>query len=116
MHELILGSEEKVIFSKFDNKHFSFRISFNPQLPDKKAPLSSCNLLNADNEDILYLAYGAAENVLEYDKLNYMEDVLRFLESLNWYIDRRLFNSKSNGFNMISSSVNIIRGLRKETD
>lgn len=72
--------------------------------------------LNADNKDILCLAYDAAENVLEYDKLNYMEDVLRFLESLNWYIDRRLFNSKSNGFNMISSSVNIIRGLRKETD
>lgn len=72
--------------------------------------------LNADNEDIIYFAYGAAENVLEYDKLNYMEDVLRFLESLNWYIDRRLCDSKSNGFNMISSSVNIIRGLRKETD
>ncbi len=72
--------------------------------------------LNADNEDILYYAYGAAENVLEYDKLNYMEDVLRFLESLNGQIDRRLFNSKMIGFNMISSSANIIRGLRKETD
>lgn len=74
--------------------------------------------LNAGNEDNIYLAYGAAENVLEYDKLNYMEDVLRFLESLNGYADRHLSANlyKAIGFNMISSSVNIIRGLRKETD
>lgn len=72
--------------------------------------------LNADDKDIIYFAYGAAENVLEYDKLNYMEDLLQFLERLNGFVDRYLFNSKSNGFNMISSSVNIIRGLRKETD
>ena len=74
--------------------------------------------LNAGNEDNIYLAYGAAENVLEYDKLNYMEDVLRFLESLNGYADRHPSANlyKAIGFNMISSSVNIIRGLRKETD
>lgn len=73
--------------------------------------------LNADNEDIIYFAYGAAENVLEYDKLNYMEELLQFLERLNGFVDRYLFNnSKGIGFNMISSSVNIIRGLRKETD
>lgn len=72
--------------------------------------------LNADDKDIIYFAYGAAENVLEYDKLNYMEEVLHFLERLNGFVDRYLFNSKGIGFNMISSSVNIIRGLRKETD
>lgn len=73
--------------------------------------------LNADDKDIIYFAYGAAENVLEYDKLNYMEDILQFLERLNGFVDRYLFNnSKGIGFNMISSSVNIIRGLRKETD
>lgn len=72
--------------------------------------------LNADDKDIVYFAYGAAENVLEYDKLNYMEDLLQFLERLNGFVDRYLFNSKGIGFNMISSSVNIIRGLRKETD
>jgi hypothetical protein len=73
--------------------------------------------LNADNKDTLCLAYGAAENVLEYDKLNYMEDVLRFLESLNRHVDKYLLvNYKAIGFNMISSSVNIIRGLRKETE
>lgn len=72
--------------------------------------------LNADGKDIVYFAYGAAENVLEYDKLNYMEDLLQFLERLNGFVDRYLFNSKGIGFNMISSSVNIIRGLRKETD
>lgn len=72
--------------------------------------------LNADDKDIIYFAYGAAENVMEYDKLNYMEDLLQFLERLNGFVDRYLFNSKGIGFNMISSSVNIIRGLRKETD
>lgn len=72
--------------------------------------------LNADDKDIIYFAYGAAENVLEYDKLNYMEELLQFLERLNGFVDRYLFNSKGIGFNMISSSVNIIRGLRKETD
>lgn len=72
--------------------------------------------LNADDKDIIYFAYGAAENVLEYDKLNYMEDLLQFLERLNGFVDRYLFNSKGIGFNMISSSVNIIRGLRKETN
>lgn len=72
--------------------------------------------LNANNKDAIYFAYSAAENVLEYDKLNYMEDVLRFLESLNGYIDRYLFDSKAIGFKSISSSVNIIRGLRKETE
>lgn len=74
--------------------------------------------LNADNKDIIYLAYGAAKDVLEYDKLNYMEEVLHFLESLNGYADRHLSANlyKAIGFNMISSSVNIIRGLRKETE
>lgn len=72
--------------------------------------------LNANNKDAIYFAYSAAENVLEYDKLNYMEDVLHFLESLNGYIDRYLFDSKAIGFKSISSSVNIIRGLRKETE
>lgn len=73
--------------------------------------------LNADDKDIIYLAYGAAKDVLEYDKLNYMEEVLHFLESLNRYVDKDLLvNYKAIGFNMISSSVNIIRGLRKETD
>lgn len=80
--------------------------------------LMEITLNDDDNKDVIYLAYGAAKDVLEYDKLNYMEDVLHFLESLNRYADKHLSaNSyKAIGFNMISSLVNIIRGLRKETD
>lgn len=68
------------------------------------------------NNDVTYLAYDAAKYVLEYDELNYMDEVLTFLKTLNEYVDRYLLDyHKKIGFNLISSSVHILKGLHKES-
>lgn len=74
--------------------------------------------LNANDtvdDTAYYLAYDAAKYVLKFDEYaNYIEEVLTFLKTLNENVDRYILDHhKKVGFNMISASMHIIRGLNK---
>lgn len=61
-----------------------------------------------------YLAYDAAKLILKYDEYNYEDDALAFLKTLNENVDRYILgHHKKVGFNMISASTHIIKGLHK---
>lgn len=70
-----------------------------------------------DNANATYLAYDAAKYVLEYDEYCLSDDVLSFLESLNAHIDKYFQDSirvsRTTAYDMIESSVYIVKGIRK---